>query len=50
MKAVVWTDALQTFIIVAGVIATTIKSLIVVGGFQNVWEALERGQRNNALK
>ena len=49
MKAVVWTDTLQAFIILAGSLTATVKSLIVVGGFENVWNALERGGRNNAF-
>nr|XP_045596123.1 sodium-dependent multivitamin transporter-like [Procambarus clarkii]XP_045596124.1 sodium-dependent multivitamin transporter-like [Procambarus clarkii]XP_045596125.1 sodium-dependent multivitamin transporter-like [Procambarus clarkii]XP_045596126.1 sodium-dependent multivitamin transporter-like [Procambarus clarkii]XP_045596127.1 sodium-dependent multivitamin transporter-like [Procambarus clarkii]XP_045596128.1 sodium-dependent multivitamin transporter-like [Procambarus clarkii] len=38
MKAVVWTDVLQLFILIIGLIAVIIKGLIDMGGFQRVWE------------
>ena len=46
----VWTDTLQSFIMIAGVVAAIIKSTIVVGGFENVVDALDRGGRLNAFK
>nr|CAB3266301.1 sodium/iodide cotransporter-like [Phallusia mammillata] len=49
MKAVVWTDTLQTFVMLAGMVAAFIKSTSDVGGFTNVWDALERGNRHNAI-
>ena len=50
MKAVVWADAFQTFVMLAGCFAVLIKTLIEIGGFGNVFAALERGQRNNFWK
>ncbi|XP_069946548.1 sodium-dependent multivitamin transporter-like [Cherax quadricarinatus] len=38
MKAVVWTDVLQLFILILGLIAVIIKGLIDMGSFQRVWE------------
>ncbi|XP_069172585.1 sodium-coupled monocarboxylate transporter 2 [Procambarus clarkii] len=38
MKAVLWTDALQTLIMYASIIFVIIKGAIDVGGFSTVWE------------
>ena len=46
MKAVVWNDAFQSAIMVAGVLALTIKTTIMVGGLNKVWEAVGRGKRD----
>jgi len=50
MKAVVWNDAFQSVIMVAGVLALTVKTTIVVGGLGKVWDALGRGNRNTFWK
>jgi len=50
MKAVVWTDTLQTFVMFAGVLSACIKATVEVGGVKNVIEALQRGQRNTLWK
>jgi len=47
LKAVIWTDALQGFIMLAGQLAGLIGGLIYVGGFSNVHDALERSDRLN---
>ena len=47
MKAVIWTDALQAFIMLAGQLAGMIGGLLYVGGFSNLNEALDRGGRDN---
>ncbi|CAK8683331.1 unnamed protein product [Clavelina lepadiformis] len=47
MKAVVWTDTLQTCIMLAGSLAALIKATTHVGGFHKVWAALDRGGRLN---
>ena len=47
LKAVIWTDALQGFIMLAGQLAGLIGGLIYVGGFSNVYDALERSDRLN---
>ena len=46
MKAVVWTDAIQSCIMITGIFAVMIRTTSLVGGFGKVAEALERGQRN----
>ena len=50
MKAVIWTDVLQTFVMLAGSLAALIQPAIAVGGFQNVYMALERGKRLNLFE
>uniref|UniRef100_H2YAS1 Sodium-coupled monocarboxylate transporter 1 n=1 Tax=Ciona savignyi TaxID=51511 RepID=H2YAS1_CIOSA len=47
LKAVVWTDALQSGIMFVGSLAAFIQGTVVVGGFGNVWKALERSGRVN---
>jgi len=50
MKAVVWTDTLQSFVMFAGIVSACIKATVEVGGINKVLEALERGQRNTLWK
>lgn len=50
MKAVVWTDAFQTVVMLIGALSVLIQGLIMVGGFGNVWEALVRGGRVNIFE
>ena len=38
MKAVVWTDAVQTIVMFGGVIAIAAIGTKQVGGFQQVWK------------
>lgn len=38
MKAVVWTDSLQTVIMATGVLLVFITSLVESGGIQRAWE------------
>lgn len=45
IKAVVWTDALQYILITGSGIVIMIVGLKSVGGFENVWKALDRGGR-----
>ena len=47
MKAVVWTDALQAIIMLSGIIAGLIGGIVYAGGFSNIYNALERGDRLN---
>uniref|UniRef100_F6V693 Sodium-coupled monocarboxylate transporter 1 n=1 Tax=Ciona intestinalis TaxID=7719 RepID=F6V693_CIOIN len=49
MKAVIWTDALQSVIMLSGSLAALIKTTLV-GGFGNVWETLERSGRLNVFQ
>lgn len=50
MKAVMWTDVFQIFVMFAGMLAVVIRGLIEMGGFSNVWAAAERGRRIEFLK
>ncbi|XP_078481188.1 sodium-coupled monocarboxylate transporter 2-like [Ciona intestinalis] len=50
MKAVIWTDALQSVIMLSGSLAALIKTTTLVGGFGNVWETLERSGRSNVFE
>ena len=37
LKAIVWTDVFQIFIMYGGILAIVIRGIIEVGGIQNVW-------------
>ena len=50
MKAVVWTDTLQSLIMLFGGFAAMVKAIIVVGGLDEMTSALDRGHRLNAWK
>lgn len=45
LKAIVWTDVFQIFIMYGGILAIVIRGIIEVGGIQNVWQAAERTGR-----
>ena len=45
MKAVLWTDSLQTIIIFAGLIVILIEGSKAVGGFSRVWDIANNGGR-----
>ncbi|XP_078490254.1 sodium-coupled monocarboxylate transporter 2-like isoform X1 [Ciona intestinalis] len=49
LKAVVWTDAFQSGIMFVGTVAALIQGALVVGGFGNVWAAMERSGRFNVF-
>ena len=38
MKAVLWTDTFQVFMMFAGLLAVLIKGSIEVGGFEKAWQ------------
>ncbi|XP_046543058.1 sodium-coupled monocarboxylate transporter 2-like [Haliotis rubra] len=45
MKTVLWTDSLQTVIIITGLISLLVQGSLAVGGFTKAWEiAKERGR------
>uniref|UniRef100_A0A0B7APP5 Sodium-coupled monocarboxylate transporter 1 n=1 Tax=Arion vulgaris TaxID=1028688 RepID=A0A0B7APP5_9EUPU len=46
MKAVLWTDSFQTFMMVASLLAILVKAAIVVGGWQAAWDS---GLRTNRI-
>ena len=50
MKAVMWTDVFQIFIMFAGLIAILIKGSAELGGFDNVWKYMKDGERVQFLK
>ena len=50
MKAVVWTDTVQTVVMFFGGFAAMIKAIGLVGGLENVWDNAERGGRLNQWK
>ena len=50
MKAVIWTDAIQTVAMATGGLAAMIKALMIVGGFGPALAAAERGGRLNFFK
>ncbi|XP_070536023.1 sodium-dependent multivitamin transporter-like [Ptychodera flava] len=45
MKAVIWTDVFQTFIMFAGLLAIIIQGSIAMGGFGEIWRINEEGGR-----
>lgn len=50
MKAVMYTDLIQIFIMFAGMIAIVIKGSLDVGGFTEVWKRAGDGDRLELLK
>ncbi|XP_013380727.1 sodium-coupled monocarboxylate transporter 1-like [Lingula anatina] len=49
MKAVMWTDTFQVFMMVAGMLAVVIQGSLELGGFRNAWEINIKGGRINFL-
>lgn len=47
MKAVLWTDTVQMFILFAGVLAIDIRGLITIGGWGEMWEIAKAGERTS---
>ncbi|XP_077993904.1 sodium-coupled monocarboxylate transporter 1-like [Glandiceps talaboti] len=45
MKAVIWTDVFQTFIMFAALMAVIIRGSIEMGGFDRIWQINEEGGR-----
>ncbi|KAK2167768.1 hypothetical protein LSH36_24g06030 [Paralvinella palmiformis] len=45
MKAVVWTDAFQFVVMIAGMFAIVIQGSIMVGGISKVWNISHKGNR-----
>lgn len=50
MKAVVWTDALQIGVMLAGLLALLIQAVINVGGFSKMIEINKKGDRMPKLE
>ncbi|XP_046379600.2 sodium-dependent multivitamin transporter-like [Haliotis rufescens] len=49
IKAVVWTDVFQSFIMTLGILVIIIKGTLDVGGVVEVWSAASKGGRFNML-
>ncbi|CAF1301176.1 unnamed protein product [Adineta ricciae] len=45
LKAVIWTDVLQTFVVLIGLLATIIQGLIKLGGFKRTFSIASQGGR-----
>ena len=45
MKAVIWNDVFQAIVMLGGLVAILIVGTHKVGGFGNVFDRLEKGQR-----
>ena len=50
MKAVIWTDTIQTFAMVAGGLGAMIRALMNVGGLENALAVAHFGKRLNFWK
>lgn len=50
LRAVVWTDTFQTFVVMAGLIAVTVQGSIDVGGIDKVWKIAYNGGRISFLE
>lgn len=50
MKAVIWTDVLQSGIMIIGMVAVMVRGLIVIGGFGELYNSLDRGDRFTAFR
>ena len=50
MKAVLWADTLQAFIMLAGLVAVVIQGSLVLGGPSNIWQRAQQGGRINLDK
>ena len=45
IKAVIWNDVFQAVVMLGGLVTVLIVGVHKVGGFGNVWDRLEKGQR-----
>ena len=50
LKAVMWTDSFQMFIIMGGFLAVVIQGTIEVGGFYTVWDTAREGGKLEVFK
>ncbi len=50
IKAVVWTDLIQTIVMFVGLILLLVFGSQKVGGIEHVWEIASQGQRLNVLE
>ena len=47
MSAVIWTDIIQAFIMLCGIVAIVIRGGIAVGGIEEIWKLNQQGARLN---
>jgi len=47
MKAVVWTDCFQAFVMIAGLFVVIALGVEEVGGFHQIFKKTEKGERMN---
>lgn len=45
IKAVVWTDTLQMFMMIGSLIVVFILGVVIEGGFDNIWQKSDKGSR-----
>ncbi|XP_076801199.1 sodium-coupled monocarboxylate transporter 1-like [Clavelina lepadiformis] len=45
LKAVIWTDAIQAVVMLAGFLSIIIRGSVVMGGFENIWNKCLEGGR-----
>jgi sodium-coupled monocarboxylate transporter 8/12 len=50
MKAVMWTDVFQMFVVYAGLLTVIIQGTIAVGGADKVWAKAKEGNRLKILE
>lgn len=50
MKAVLWTDTFQTFMMLVGLLAVLIQGSIEIGGFQRAWDIAYNNSRVEFLE
>lgn len=50
LKAIVWSDAFQMVVIVAGFLIVLVQGTHKSGGISAVWETAQAGQRLNVLE
>lgn len=47
MKAVLWADTMQFFLMMAGLLAIFIQGILKLGGISNIWNISKQGGRLN---
>lgn len=50
MKAVVWTDTIQTVVMFGALIVVVVMGTISIGGFAEVWRINDEGERLEFFK
>ena len=50
MKAVIWTDVFQAFVMVTGLIVVAIVGIVELDGFGEVFTRIKEGQRDKVFE